>query len=61
MAYPFNIYANDIEFDTNGVAVITCENRSCDTTWHVNCSPEQVCCLYKYISYIGSYDNYNYA
>ena len=46
MAYPFNIYANDIEFDANGVAEITCENTSHDMTWHIKCSPEQVCSLH---------------
>ena len=43
ITFPFNVYVSEIEFDTDGVATITSENKSDSTTWYINCWPEEVC------------------
>ena len=37
---------SEIEFDADDVAMITSENKPELTTWHINCWPEEVCCMY---------------
>ena len=40
--FPVNFYADEIEFDVGGVAMITCEETSEEATIIVKCRPYQV-------------------
>ena len=40
--FPLKFFVNEFEFDSGGVATITCEDKSEAKTWHVDCWPEEV-------------------
>lgn len=45
ISFPVDVYVKEIEFDTDGVAVITSENKS-ETVLKVLCWPEEVCWMF---------------